>query len=191
MKNIGICIFSASLVLLSLDRVCAADLALETYASLVSPSGEIHLPEKFRQNWTHLGSWLVNDPQAPGHGFHDVYTQAEAAQAFLSSGKFPDGAVLIKEIRKISAATLTTGPAQWAGDTAVWFVMVKDTQHRFPGNPHWGDGWGWALLEAREPQKNVSKGYVQSCLACHVPAKADDWVFLQGYPTLRKPGESR
>jgi hypothetical protein len=163
----------------------ADDLAAETYSTIVGKAGEIRLPDNFRQNWTHLGSWVVNDAKAPGSGFHDVYTQPEAIKAFLETGQFPDGTVLIKEIRKLDSATLTTGPALWASNIAVWFVMVKDTEGRFKGNVHWGEGWGWALFEAKNRNINTSQGYLQSCLSCHVPAKQTGWVYIEGYPTLR------
>jgi cytochrome c len=170
---------------LSANLANAADLATETYRDWVSPTGEIKRPEGFRQHWRHLGSWLVDDAKAPGHGFHDVYAQAEAVAAYLKTGQFPDGAVLVKEIRKIGAGPKTTGPARWATEPAVWFVMVKDTQGRFPGNPHWADGWGWALYEAADPARNVSKGYADTCKTCHEPAAKTDRVYIEGYPTLR------
>jgi len=163
----------------------AIDLATETYNSYVSKSGTITLPESFRQHWVHLGSWVVSDTKAPGHGFHDVYTQPEAVKAFHDTRKFPDGAVLIKEIRNIGSGKMTTGDAQWATDNALWFVMIKDSKGRFKGNANWGEGWGWALFEAKKPKVNTSKAYVESCLGCHTPAKRNDWVFVEGYPTLR------
>lgn len=163
----------------------ADELATDTYRHYVSPTGDISLPKNFRQHWTHLGSWAVTDANAPGHGFHDVYTQAAAVSAYQQTGKFPDGTILIKEIRTLNTATLTTGKAVWAGDNSVWFVMVKDTRQRFKGNHHWGDGWGWALFAAAQPTVNSSDGYINSCMACHTPAKTSDWVFVQGYPTLK------
>jgi cytochrome c len=164
-----------------------ADMAGETYSRWVDDKGEIRLPENYRATWTHLGSWVVADPKAPGYGFHDVYTQPEAVKKFQETGKFPDGTVLVKEIRKLGSGKLTTGDALWATENAVWFVMVKDDRGRFRGNPHWGEGWGWALYEAKAPQVNVSKGYTQDCLACHIPAKPMDWVYVEDYPTLRTP----
>jgi len=47
---------------------------------------------------------LVADSKAPGHGFHDFYTQPQAVEAFLMNGAFPDGMVLVKEIRKIATS---------------------------------------------------------------------------------------
>lgn len=169
---------------LSVKPVSASDLASATYSKLVGKSGEIQLPTGFRQHWVHLGSWVVTDAKAPGHGFHDVYTQSETVKAFHDTGKFPDGAVLVKEIRKLGSGKLTTGEAHWATDNAVWFVMVKDNLGRFKGNPNWGEGWGWALFEAKNPKVNVSKGFTESCLGCHTPAQKTDWVFVEGYPTL-------
>lgn len=174
----------AAAALLTSVAAPAADLAGEVYTRYVDEEGTIALPADFRLHWTHLGSWVVTDPDAPGHGFHDVYTQPEAARAYREQGAFPDGAVLVKEIRGIGSGALTTGKAQWATDPAVWFVMVKDTRGRFPGNPHWQAGWGWALFEAADPKTNVSEGFEQTCRGCHLPAQHTDWVFVEGYPTL-------
>ncbi len=173
-------------VILTASFVAAAsDLPTQTFATVVDKQGGIQLPKNFRQEWTHLGSWVVTDEKAPGHGFHDVYTQPEAARAFNQTGKFADGTVLVKEIRSIGAGALTTGQAQWATDPAVWFVMVKDSKARFDG-PHWAEGWGWALYEAKDPTTNVSVSFEQTCQGCHLPAKDSDWVFLDGYPTLKR-----
>jgi cytochrome c len=177
--------------LIVLDSANAAELTENTFTTFVDKIGNIRLPESFRQQWVHLGSWLVSDAKAPGHGFHDVYTQPEAVKAFRMNGVFPDGTILVKEIRKITTGKLTTGEAQWASDNAVWFLMVKDTLGRFKGNPNWGESWGWALFEAKNPKVNSSKGYVDSCLGCHNPAKQTDWVFIQGYPTLKQQIDRR
>ncbi|WP_116472607.1 cytochrome P460 family protein [Zobellella maritima] len=162
----------------------AADLAEQTYGRYVDQQGGISLPEDARSSWPHLGSWIVEDPEAPGHGFHDVYTQPEAVQGYRDTGAFPDGTILIKEIRSIESGTKTTGQAQWAGEPQIWFVMVKDDKGRFD-SPHWDKGWGWALYEAKDPSTNVSKGFAETCQTCHVPAEATGWVFIEGYPTLK------
>lgn len=164
----------------------AQSLAEETYSRYVDASGSISLPQDFRLGWTHLGSWVVSEATAPGAGFHDVYTQAEAARSFREKGVFPDGAVLIKEIRTIESGAKTTGPALWAKDPAVWFVMVKDNQARFD-TPHWGEGWGWALFKADDASVNASASFTETCKGCHVPAQQNDWVFTEGYPTLQAP----
>lgn len=150
----------------------------------VSDSGEITLPEDFRNSMAHLGSWFV--PEGGAAGFHDVYAQPEAVAEYRESGKFPDGAVLIKELRAATAGDYSTGQGvQRATDQIKQtFVMVKDSQNRFADSAQWGDGWGWALYKPGNAA-NVSTDYKADCLGCHVPAKATDWVYVEGYPTLK------
>lgn len=178
--------------LASATALSAGPSGLDTsFSRYVDAQGNISLPEGVRRDWVHLGSWVVDDAEAPGHGFHDVYTQAEALAAYRDTGRFPDGAVLVKEIRAIESAPMTTGQAQWAGDPQIWFVMIKDRESRFPDSPHWGGGWGWALYKAGNTGTNVSKGWESECLSCHVPARDNDYVYIEGYPSLNdKPVES-
>lgn len=161
-------------------------LATEAFSRWVDASGNIKLPENYRQDWGHAGSWIVADLKAPGYGFHDVYIQKQAAKIYRDTGKFPDGTVLVKEVRKVEAGAQTTGHAQWAGEPNVWFVMIKDSKGRFANSAHWKEGWGWGLYEAKNPKLNVSKGFAETCMACHTPAKKTDWVFINGYPSLKK-----
>ena len=168
-------------------NVGAADAALSPH---VDSNGQISLPKDFRASWTHLGSWVVQQDGAPGQGFHDVYTEPASAAAFRKTGQWPDGATLVKEIRAIRSGALTTGPGLWAGENKVWFVMVKDSKLRFKSQAksaaNWGDGWGWALFDAKDPSKNVSASHEKDCKGCHLPAQATDWVFVEGYPTLKR-----
>src|SRR6476661_7214537 len=102
------------------------------------------------------------------------------AEHYRKTGKFLDGATLVKEIRKLETSAMTTGnPVVWGSDAAVWFVMVKDAKGRFASNPLWGDGWGWALFKADAPAKNVAVSYEADCMGCHVPAAKTDRVFIQ------------
>jgi len=170
------------LVLMS-TATFAQDMAAKSDADAL-----LALPDvDFRTEWTHLGSYVVPDKEAPGAGFHDVYTQRNSAKAYQETGKFPDGAVLIKEIRGLVTKEQTTGLAHNAGDVGVWFVMVKDSTKKYEGkSKHWDKGWGWALYKPDNPTKNVSESAEETCLACHTPAENTDWVFVDGYPTLKK-----
>ena len=67
-----------------------------------------------------------------------------------------------------------------------WFVMIKDQKGRFEDNLNWGDGWGWALYKPDDRGTNVASNYKVDCLGCHVPAKSNDWVYTEAYPTLSK-----
>src|SRR5260370_2109159 len=93
------------------------------------------------------------------------------AEYYRKTGKFADGTVLMKEVFDTAHAQLTTGDGYWASGTKVWFVMIKDTKGRYPGNPLWGDGWGWALFKSDAPDKQVATDFKKDCLGCHSPAK--------------------
>ena len=186
-----------SLVAVVLLLPCAMTIADEsyttTYGSLVDEEGDITLPGNFRSDWTFLGTWSIaakdveTSSEASGHGaagLHNVYTQAGVAEYFQQNGKFPDGAVIIKELLKATTASMTTGTVSRGAEVEGWFVMVKDTQERFSSNPLWGDGWGWALFNADQPEKSVTQNYKTECLGCHIPAREDDWIYLSGYPIL-------
>ena len=70
-----------------------------------------------------------------------------------------------------------------------WFVMVKDSKTRFANNPLWGDGWGWALykpdIKEQGTFKNVATNYKTDCIGCHIPAKQNDWIYTEAYPSLK------
>jgi hypothetical protein len=160
------------------------------FSPYVDEDGNISLPKGYKQKWAHLGSWAVAKKTGETiHEMHEVYTPAETIATYNKTGEFPDGAVLVKEVLKTKADRLTTGHAAWATDTKIWFVMIKDRKQRFTDNDHWGDGWGWALFEAKDPTKNVSAGYDTSCIDCHVPVEESDWVYVYGYSDLKKPNK--
>jgi len=167
---------------LSLSAI-AAD---EVFSPYVDEQGNISFPDGFRTSMVHLGSWFV--PEGDASGFHDVYTEKESVEAYRKTGKFPDGATIVKELRASAAGNYTTGTnVSFATDgLKQWFVMIKDEKGRFEDNPIWGDGWGWALYKPDDRETNVASNYKTDCLGCHVPAKSNDWIYTEAYPTLSK-----
>ena len=139
----GVGVVVAAIVGLMLSPVLADD----GFSPYVDDEGNISFPEGFRTSMVHLGSWFV--PEGDASGFHDVYTEKATVEAFRTTGKFPDGATLVKELRASNAGSYTTGEGvSYATDgLKQWFVMIKDANGRFADNPLWGDGWGWALYK--------------------------------------------
>ena len=115
-----------------------------------------------------------------------VYASPGTIAAYRKDGHFPDGTVLVKEVFKTTTKEMTTGIVSSAGALAGWFVMVKDNVVRFPGNKLWGEGWGWSWFDATNRAKTTSKDFRTDCLGCHIPAKTTDWIYVFGYPGLRK-----
>ena len=150
---------------------------------LVDKNGIIRKPVDYRDKYQALGVFSVADLSGDTE-MHYTYASPGTAEYYRKNGKFADGAVLVKEVFGSDHAQLTTGDAYWAKGTKVWFIMMKDEKGRYPGNPLWGDGWGWALYKSDAPDKQVAVDYKKDCLGCHVPAKATDWVYVQGYPPL-------
>lgn len=151
--------------------------------ALVDKSGIIHKPADYRDRYQALGVFSVAD-QNGNVDLHYTYAPPGTAEYYRKNGKFADGTVLVKEIFGTEHAQMTTGDVHFAKGTKVWFIMIKDEKGRYPGNPLWGDGWGWALYKSDAPDKQVATDYKKDCLGCHVPAKATDWVYVQGYPVL-------
>jgi hypothetical protein len=149
---------------------------------LVDNAGNIRKPNDYRDLYQMLGAYMVLDPK--GNQMHVTYASPGTAEDYRRNKRFADGSVLVKEVFGTDHAQLTTGNANWAADTKVWFVLIKDAKGRFPNNPLWGDGWGWALFKSDAPDKQVAVDYKKDCLGCHLPAKADDWIYVKGYPVL-------
>ena len=115
-----------------------------------------------------------------------MFASPGAIEAFRRDGRFPDGAVLVKEVFKTATREMTTGTVSRADELKGWFVMVKDSAGRHPGNASWGDGWGWSWFDAGNPMKTTSTDYRLNCKSCHVPAQATDWIYVDGYSALKR-----
>lgn len=139
------------------------------FSPYVTKDGGITRPTDYRDSFQYLGTYAVaTKPGQPVDEMHVVYSRPEDVRAFRRDGRFPDGAVLVKEITGANSDRLTTGQSHWEDGIKVWFVMVKDAKHRFPGNDLWGDGWGWALFKSDAPDRNVATDYETDCKTCHI-----------------------
>ncbi len=165
-------------------------------------TGAIRVPDNYAE-WPTLGTWTHAHTDeklgkmGPGvHEYHVVYTQPETIAYYQQHRRFPDGAVLVKELLNAKTMAMTTGPAVAHGTTIKgWFVLVRDTEGRFKDSKLWGDGWAWSLFNADDPKHTVSKDYKTECVPCHLPARqlapekamdADKWIYSFGYPVLQK-----
>src|SRR5215510_8700511 len=175
--------FAATAVLLTaLLGVTLLGNAADTPWDLVDSNGRIRKPSDFRDRYQMLGTYMVLDKT--GNEMHYTYASPGTAEFYRQNKRFADGTVLVKEVLATSHAQLTTGDAHWADKTKVWFVMIKDEKRRFPDNPLWGNGWGWALFKSDAPDTQIATDFKKDCLGCHIPAQKTDWVYVSGYPVL-------
>lgn len=153
------------------------------FSDYVDAKGNIRLPLDYRKTFLHMGTFsIASAKEGVGPELHGVYARPQDIEAFKRDGKFPDGAVLVKDVYTTASEKLSTGQVSWSKDIKVWFVMIKDTKGRFPDNDLWGDGWGWALFEGQDPSKQVATDYRSDCRTCHVPARKNDWLYLGRLP---------
>jgi hypothetical protein len=159
----------------------------QTGTTVADAAGNLHVPDAYRTAYQSLGSWAVAADQAQGaKELHVVYSSPGTITAYRRDGRFPDGAVLVKEVFQTATGQMTTGIVSRADTLKGWFVMVKDSNGRYAGNKLWGDGWGWSWFDAANPTKTTSTDYKTDCLGCHVPAQSSDWVYVGGYPPLKR-----
>jgi len=154
---------------------------------VVDAMGNLRVPDAYRTTYQLLGSWAVAADQGQGSKeLHVVYASPGTITAYREDGRFPDGAVLVKEVFQAATGQMSTGTVSHAEALKGWFVMVKDRDDRHVGNKLWGDGWGWSWFDADNPSKTTSTDYKWNCRSCHVPAQASDWVYVGGYPPLKR-----
>ena len=165
----------------------ATDADTSQAAGVVDAAGNLRVPGDYRETYQPLGSWAVAADE--GHGskeLHVVYASPGSVESYHKDGRFPDGTVLVKEVFETATKEMTTGTVSHAEKLKGWFVMVKDGIGRHPGNALWGDGWGWSWFDAANPTKTTSTDYRLNCKSCHVPAKATGWIYVDGYPALKR-----
>jgi hypothetical protein len=156
-------------------------------ATVVDTSGNLRLPAGYRTTYQFLGNWAVAAEQGQGSKeIHVVYASPGAAAAYRKDGRFADGSVLVKEVFETATGAMTTGTVSHAQTVKGWFVLVKDNRDTHPGNKLWGNGWGWSWFDAANPAKTTSTDYKVDRLPCHEPARASDWIYVQGYPALKQ-----
>jgi hypothetical protein len=154
--------------------------------AVVDAAGNLRVPDGYRTAYQSLGSWAVAAEQGAGaKELHVVYASPGAIAAYRKDGHFPDGAVLVKEVFQAATGKMTTGTVSRADSLKGWFVMFRDESGRHVGHPLWGDGWGWSWFDADNPTRTTSVNYRTNCLGCHVPARASEWVYVDGYPPLK------
>src|SRR5580700_9971332 len=186
--TLGISGVAAAIAIAALGPMQAISIssASQTQAE-VDAEGNLHVPPDYRTTYEALGSWAIAADEGRGSKeLHVVLASPGSIEAYRKAGRFPDGTVLVKEVFKTATKEMTTGTVSHADELKGWFVMVKDSAGRHRGNALWGDGWGWSWFDAANPTKTTSTDYKLNCKSCHVPAHATDWIYVDGYPALKR-----
>lgn len=137
------------------------------------------VPADYRQ-WVFLTASLdlnYNTAATPSHHMLDnVFVDPASYAAFLKTGTWPDGAILIKENRMAESAGTLSKAGQFQAGVMDLEIHIKDGK-RFAGK--------WSFFKS-EDGKAPARLRTQSdtCYACHQDHGAVDTTFVQFYPTL-------
>ena len=149
--------------------------------------GQLKLPQGYH-TWIFLGSPLtphgLNDGKAGFPEFHNVYIQPEAYQTYRSTGEFPEGTILLKELQLTKPGTFAdgsrveaSGRGYFPGKANGIDISVKDSK-RFKDT----NGWGFFNFGHHAPPyaKTAAVQPKEACAGCH-EANATNMVFSEFY----------
>ena len=144
-------------------------------------TGELQRPTNYRQ-WIFIGAPVTPNDMNDGHAafpeFHDVYIDRTAFAAYMKTGEFPKGTVIVKELVSVGGKHAASGNGYFPGKFNGLAAAVKDTA-KFGGTRY-----GWGYFDFGAAKKTAAVGPAQSCNACHKASAAKDMVFTQYYPVL-------
>jgi hypothetical protein len=155
--------------------------------------GKLKLPVGFRR-WVFLGAPLtpnaLNDGEASFPEFHHVYVEEKNLDAYLKTGSFPDGTILIKELTRVlkptypdGSRTEPSGRGYFNGELNGIDASVKDSKRFAKTN-----GWGYFTF-GHHPMpyaQTAAESPVSECAGCHLANVAKtDMTWVQFYPILR------
>ncbi len=145
--------------------------------------GKLRFPEHYRE-WVFLTSGvdMSYNPKAQdgGHSmFDNVFVNPSAYRAFEQTGTWPDGTVMVLEIRGgESGRSINVNGKTQSVEVMGLEVHVKN-RARLQG------GWGFFSFDD-DPASAKLIPRPASCYTCHEEHAAVDTTFVQFYPTLIK-----
>jgi Cytochrome P460 len=164
-----------------------------------TPDGKMKLPTGYRE-WVFLGSPLtpnaLNGGKASFPEFHNVYVERKNFDAYMKTGTFPEGTVLVKELVLLQKPTFPDGSQQapsgrgyFQGAFNGMDVSVKDTKKFAKTN-----GWGYFTFghHAEPYETTAAESSAAECAGCHLANVAKtDMTYVQFYPVLQEKGKTK
>ncbi len=147
--------------------------------------GQLNRPVGYRE-WVYIGTPLtpndLNPPEAAFPEFHNVYIHPADFNLWKSTGTFPDGTVIIKELVLVGSKQAVSGNGYFMGEFVGLEATIKDSK-RFKDEP---GNWAYFSFGHSYPLADTAAAFPTSaCNSCHEASAADDFVFAQYYPVLR------
>lgn len=161
--------------------------------AMFEADGKLKLPTGYRK-WVFVGAPLtpngLNNGKAGFPEFHHVYIEQKNVDAYLATGAFPEGTVIVKELTRVlkpenpdGSRTEPSGRGYFNGELNGIDVTVKDAK-KFAGT----NGWGFFTF-GHHPlpyAQTAAESPSSECAACHTANVAKtDMTWIQFYPLLR------
>ncbi len=197
---------TASVVYLVVAKPVAAQ--TEQSSVVFNADGTVQVPTGFRK-WVFVGAPLTpeglndgkyncNQPAGCTRSnfpeYHHVYIEQKNVDAYLKTGDFPEGTVIVKELTRVLSPTFPdssrkepSGRGYFNGAYNGIDMSIKDSKRFAKTN-----GWGFFTF-GHHPlpyDKTSAERPVTECAGCHIAnVAATDMTWIQFYPLLRdKPG---
>jgi hypothetical protein len=188
--SLGLGIVAATVLLRNPSRVAAAT---PQSTAVFDADGKLQLPTGYRA-WVFVGAPLtpngLNNGKANFPEYHDVYIEKQNVDAYLKSGSFPEGTVIVKELTRVldptfpdGSRTEPSGRGYFNGEYNGIDVTVKDSKRFAQTN-----GWGFFTF-GHHPlpyAQTAAESSIAQCAGCHIANVAQtDMTWVQFYPLLR------
>jgi hypothetical protein len=154
--------------------------------------GQLQLPVGYH-DWVFLGAPItpngLNGGKANFPEYHNVYVQPHALAVYRKTGTWPEGTIMLKELRLSQPGTNPDGSSVEASGRGYFpaarngiDISVKDSK-RFAAS----NGWGFFNFGHHAPPyaKTAKAASVESCAGCHI-ANATNMVFSKFYEPILK-----
>lgn len=147
-------------------------------AAVFLPDGKMEFPKDYR-TWVYLSSGMdmaygENAGPANAHVFDNVFVDRKAYAHFEKTGRWPEGAVFVLEIRGAVAEGSINKRGLFQTVRFATEVHVKDKRFKS----------GWAFFNFRGEAPGTELAQTSDCNVCHEKHGASDTTFVQFYPTL-------
>lgn len=188
----GLVLLALSSVLFRTTPVAAQ---AQQSAAVFDSQGRMKVPNPavFRR-WVFVGAPLtpngLNNGKANFPEIHDVYIEGKNVDAYLKTGSFPEGTVIVKELVRLLNPTFPDGSREepsgrgfFAGQYNGIDVTVKDSK-KFAKSNNWGF---FTFGHHPEPyEQTAAESPISECAYCHQQNVAKtDMTWIQFYPLLR------
>lgn len=146
-----------------------AALAAMVVSCLALAGSGLAYPSDWR-GWQHVKSMVIPDKKHGLYGFHHVYVQPKALEAYKAGKGYPEGATLVVPFYDVvdSGGMVSQGPLLKVA------VMKRDKAAKDTG------GWQYGAFDPSG--KPIELDAKAGCHACHEAKKDRDFVFSEWAP---------